>query len=874
MSFDQLDALGVAPPRPNRAMAQEVSPEKELEIAEQAKDAAWKSGHTSAALEGEREVQRMAEKRGGKQGRGFGRAAAVGAINLATLPARLPAKAALALGSKHPAARLLAEDTGEKSIAEVESLLNDETEAQARERARLDQKAFPLTGELGTAAGEALGGEAYGALGRAVRGGGMYGAPAPRGAGALVDDAGALTIKRRPSPRAVYADGKEAARRRAEINARYEAASKAAAEGDPEAVKWLRAHTSDSPLANANRSEADGAIKGLSAAGKTYQGRVHRGDFVSDDEFQRMLDEEQFVAPTSLSASTRRGTAKAFDDAPSASSGKTRHVLYQLEQESGVPAGAVAKHRQEAEVTIPQGSQFQITRVSKRPKDVGFRPSYLVEGREVPAANVPKPGARGLLADDAGGIRGAAPTGLREGERIVFRVQPKGKGLKHRSELSSGELDSGPHVYVNPNEVEYLDGMSHAAEQFYGDEVAVIATKKVRANADVEGMVIDPSKSRVIARVPYREYRAADWEDPTSLPDLLKRYGKRGRSLLSDDAGGIRAPVSEDEIGGALRRQRGEKPGTLDYLRNGGKVGPNDRVRVEQYPDNLAIGNGRHRIALASERGEPTIAGDYVRYDADGSVVEQIDNADIPVPRGSRGLLADDAGGIRAPRIVDEGRAKLSEMYDPEEYLASAERFWAQNPAYVSQADAATEFLQTHPESRALLRAIDSNSAMNRELRGTESRISPDVKARAAATTRILEDAAKAGLAYRGQTARGLTLPGSELKRWIDSGYVDQKSMWSATADVDSVGRFVQDGEGSNVILRLNGKSGIPIEGVSKFPHEHEIAYPPGRKWKINGITKDANGRTVIDAEEVDRIPEGIDAPHSALTRKSDRRAV
>lgn len=234
---------------------------------------------------------------------------------------------------------------------------------------------------------------------------------------------------------------------------------------------------------------------------------------------------------------------------------------------------------------------------------------------------------------------------------------------------------------------------------------------------------------------------------------------------------------------------------------------------------------------------------------------------------------------------------------------ARAEQFWRENPDYAEQAGAAAEFLSKHPYAQEVRLATESNSGMNTELRtagerakrmlaippeaprkstatgkvrgGTRPAISADIRARAQRTTRILEDAAKAGHAYKGVAHRGVNLPPEVLDEWIRAGFIDQKAMWSASANPKIMDSYKRQFETAPPVeLRLRGKSGVPIEGISEFPHEHEIAFPPGRKWKITGVSKSADGHTVIDAEELDAIPQGIDAPHSAIARASDRRVA
>ena len=114
--------------------------------------------------------------------------------------------------------------------------------------------------------------------------------------------------------------------------------------------------------------------------------------------------------------------------------------------------------------------------------------------------------------------------------RRYFRVQPAGLGLDHRSETSACEMETvvdeelgeievptdrpvladGLHVFLNANEAESLN--ESPALRLDSPEVVVIEADHHWENEDVEGVCIDGSKARIVARVPHSEFRAAEWE--------------------------------------------------------------------------------------------------------------------------------------------------------------------------------------------------------------------------------------------------------------------------------------------------------------------------------------------------------------------------
>ena len=107
--------------------------------------------------------------------------------------------------------------------------------------------------------------------------------------------------------------------------------------------------------------------------------------------------------------------------------------------------------------------------------------------------------------------------------RLVFRVQPAGLGVDHLSETSATRwatdeetgceydtsepiLADGLHVFLNAAEAKELnEGVG------YGDEVVVLAVTHHWYNGDVEGVCIDGSRARIVARIPHANFRPEEF---------------------------------------------------------------------------------------------------------------------------------------------------------------------------------------------------------------------------------------------------------------------------------------------------------------------------------------------------------------------------
>lgn len=87
-------------------------------------------------------------------------------------------------------------------------------------------------------------------------------------------------------------------------------------------------------------------------------------------------------------------------------------------------------------------------------------------------------------------------------EGIWFRVQPKGRGLEHRSETSNGELASGVHVMqtleqaVNQEGRWCLEGEEH-------ELVVIRGPERLVDTGDAEGWVLPIGSGEIIGRFDY-----------------------------------------------------------------------------------------------------------------------------------------------------------------------------------------------------------------------------------------------------------------------------------------------------------------------------------------------------------------------------------
>ena len=88
---------------------------------------------------------------------------------------------------------------------------------------------------------------------------------------------------------------------------------------------------------------------------------------------------------------------------------------------------------------------------------------------------------------------------------LYYRIQPAGLDISgHRSEASDDTLPVGIDVFRSAIDTLCTD----VGAQVYGNEVLVIDAAEHWDNGDVEGVRIDPSSARVVARFSFAQWGA------------------------------------------------------------------------------------------------------------------------------------------------------------------------------------------------------------------------------------------------------------------------------------------------------------------------------------------------------------------------------
>lgn len=263
---------------------------------------------------------------------------------------------------------------------------------------------------------------------------------------------------------------------------------------------------------------------------------------------------------------------------------------------------------------------------------------------------------------------------------------------------------------------------------------------------------------------------------------------------------------------------------------------------------------------LLSLRGEPAVLLQTSR------VARAVAVYNLTVERGHAYFVGDDALLVHNACLFPSGSGRIT---DAETAAAEAK--------FDQQKDGAADFLQ---RDRAGARAVRQYTGpdygvMNRVLRGQAT---PD---EVAAYTPIidkaaqaLKDAARAGHGFKGVVTRAERR--SQLPQHVLDFYLDLEPGASFTSSMFSCGawcgRTPNDNftppaflstsvkpisqstflgpPGDNIVMRIRSKTGVPVEGLSHYPGEKEVLFPPSTKFRFLGRRTLPDGTLVMDFEE------------------------
>lgn len=801
---------------------------------------------------GERkELQERAEKdpRKGSAAGTLARSAVTRTVNALASPVVLAGQALEKVGVPNEAAHL---DAAE-ALADAESLARDEHVAQSRERARIGREAYPTAAAIGDVTGDVTAGAVMLGAQKALPSARTAIDPTYRPPG--MSDAAFAARQRRMQRGVVNLDG---AKGKAQAKAVQERNRQERNAGAEEKTYW-RVQDADSEMAQGHKSiiGAGPAREEGTSALPTLKEAVEWANTTG-----RKPGTGGFEGPLS------RGDVDLV---------KVRGSKQGSYGADGEPL--IDPARELRRIRIPKGTELKNVTGELELLDRGatYVPTRNVkgatytnaEGKTVPAERrVFPPG------EQHEGI--AAPVSV---EQVDAALRRQSSGMREESMAhlrGGGEVSGGPPtVAVFPGEQPHIVDGRHR-----------IAVAAERGEKSTTGSFIEYDADGNIVRrldnvqIPVPKAQAATKASGASYSDLTTEelHKLRSRYAELDDYKafqGVEAEIARRASQPKAAPQADAPPVPIPDLppvRTSGPLPAFDRRTV--------------RTGASRADGPPLpSASARARESAMG------------LPEAPRRALPDRAlANYGGRRVLDRDPRR-------QEQFARAERFWQANPEYVRQTEQAAEFFDRHPDTEALTRATHGNYSMNTELRthrermrsalqrepdaprmdhvfggvrgGTsEVNLSPDTRASRDAVRRILGDAVNAGHGFKGTAYRGVRVPDEVLADWLKAGHVRQESMWSASANQqiapDLAGKAFA-GEKA-LELRLHGKSGVPIEGISEFAHEHEIAFPPGRNWRIKSTQTADDGRVIIDLEEVDTIPKGVDAPHSAIARASDQR--
>lgn len=392
-------------------------------------------------------------------------------------------------------------------------------------------------------------------------------------------------------------------------------------------------------------AEAEQAIAGLDEFFQTAPPSkdittAYRGLVLDETDAQRFLGSEFDFGGMTTSASYDPIVARSFV-ARNRSSPDQFGITLKLKHRSGRSVEGLSDPRNldaEKELLFPGDASFRVTRRYVDPNDPR---NIVVEAEE------------GL-----GGVPAIVMRSRQMNPREVDRVAGDIDNARKVEQASNNSYD--PYYDTAAREIRNIRDTAPMVPGV-ADETTVVKGYDTEGNVDVR-RGLSGLKGQQAAR---QDALEADLEGaglPRTLPSGRSVVLPPGGPVPGGRTGATTGPVTGAEIEEALQKQSsGMKPESMDYLRAGGQPGnANDVVRIESYPDNpVTIANGRHRIALAREQKRPSVRGDYVRYDADGNVVEHQKSIEIPVSREPLGPNVDPVPALD-PKQRDAFRTRIT----------------------------------------------------------------------------------------------------------------------------------------------------------------------------------------------------------------------
>jgi hypothetical protein len=231
-------------------------------------------------------------------------------------------------------------------------------------------------------------------------------------------------------------------------------------------------------------------------------------------------------------------------------------------------------------------------------------------------------------------------------------------------------------------------------------------------------------------------------------------------------------------------------------------------VEVHVQPGEPPIlADGRHRVTAAKEAGATDVIAKVRYYDVEGNLLRE-EKATLPIgeltPSESAGRMPS------APRYAElEGKVKGS--LSPEEQKEIKEYT---TTSYTGINDAARD--ANAYAKKFGYGAAAENQAKNRRL------------------NKILEQQVESGNVYRGEVQRVMTVPDELADEWANSGSISNESVWSTTADANSLATTTEGKLRGNVRLHIADSDAVPVSSMSKVPAEKEAIIPQGRTFYVN----------------------------------------
>jgi SPP1 gp7 family putative phage head morphogenesis protein len=342
----------------------------------------------------------------------------------------------------------------------------------------------------------------------------------------------------------------------------------------------------------------------------------------------------------------------------------------------------------------------------------------------------------------------------------------------------------------------------------------------------------------------------ADWKDLLSPAEFDAAVKKQGQSAMALAASG---PLKAPKLAGKKLGNTSQKAleNAKSVLWSGGtpaqakkamesvfgtlaEPGASDLVELAQYEVASIKASGKPYLNASYQTKAPSAKKAKSTPHTYGAPAARVDmTPDRPAMSPRDGLPP-------PPRFNSQQRRQAVAQYDGKVDTYALNR--------INEEQKRHGLPELEPEEAAAIRAYTGGTyaQLNSALRNGSYASTPALQAYVEAAQHGLSKMPK----YVGEAARGMSMGLSEMQKFLT---VYQKGAIVEEAAFISSSSGSRAAFGGNIFLKIKSRTGVDVSSYSRHPHEREVLFMPGTRFRVLDVVKDKNsGTTTVSIEEIE----------------------